>query len=208
MRAQFDHVVVGIRSLEEGVAEFARLTGVAAAAGGAHPGRGTENALVSLGPGAYLEIIAPQPRAELSESDAKLRDLDRMKIVAWAVAVNATDVAMEALRARGFETTAPRRGSRVTPSGGRLEWAVFTLSDETIAGAPFFIEWGASTTHPSKTAPPGCVCERFEVQTPASDRLSAVLKTLGVAGVTLSNGAGGTEAVITSGPRRAILTGL
>ena len=59
--AQFDHLVVAARSLDEGVAEFERLTGVKAGVGGKHPGRGTENALVSFGGGKYLEIIGRRP---------------------------------------------------------------------------------------------------------------------------------------------------
>ena len=58
------HLVVGVRSLPEGIAEFEQLTGIKAAVGGKHPGRGTENALVSLGEGRYLEIIAPQAGAK------------------------------------------------------------------------------------------------------------------------------------------------
>src|SRR4051812_46489247 len=56
VRAQFDHLVVAIRSLPESMAEFERTTGVKPVVGGTHPGRGTENALVSLGGGKYLEI--------------------------------------------------------------------------------------------------------------------------------------------------------
>lgn len=205
MAAQFDHVVVGIRSLAEGIAQFKRLIGLEAAAGGAHPGRGTENALLALGPGEYLEIIAPQPEARLSDTDARLRELDRLAIVSWAVAVDNADEAREALKKARFATTLPQHGTRVTPGGERLEWEVFRLSDAKIAGAPFFIEWSATTTHPSKTAPQGCVRDRFRVQTPASTQLSAAFTALGVHGVTVTNGVLAIEAVITSGPRRAIL---
>jgi hypothetical protein len=203
--AQFDHLVVGIRSLAEGTGQLIRLLDVAPALGGTHPGRGTENALVSLGPGEYLEIIAPRAEARLSDSDAKLRELDRLMIVTWAAAVDNADSVRESLKEAGFATTVPQRGSRVTPSGERLEWEVFRLSDATIAGAPFFIEWSATTTHPSKSAPPGCTLERFSIQTPASDRLLAMLKTVRLEGVAVTTGAQALEAVITSGPRRAIL---
>lgn len=207
MSAQFDHLVVGIRSLAEGTAHFARLTGVSPVPGGTHPGRGTENALVSLGPGEYLEIIAPQAEARLSDSDAKLRELARLTVVAWAVAVDNADTVRETLKAAGFATTVPQHGSRVAPSGERLEWEVFRLSDAKIVGAPFFIEWSETTTHPSITAPAGCSRERFRIQTPASDRISKMVKAVGLDGVSVTSGAPAIEAVVTCGPRRAILMG-
>ncbi|HEX4568139.1 MAG TPA: VOC family protein [Vicinamibacterales bacterium] len=204
--ARFDHLVVGIRSLAEGVGQFKRLIGLEAAGGGTHPGRGTENALVSLGSAEYLEIIAPRAEARLSDADAKLRELDRLTIVTWAVAVDNADDAREILKAEGFATTVPQQGSRVTPSGERLDWEVFRLTDAKIGGAPFFIEWSDLASHPSSTAPSGCVRERFHIQTPASDRLSAMLNALGLADVTVANGAQAIEASITSGSRRAIFT--
>jgi hypothetical protein len=204
--ARFDHLVVGIRSLSEGIGQFKRLVGLEAAAGGTHPGRGTENALVSLGSAEYLEIIAPRAEARLSDADAKLRELDRLTIVTWAVAVDNADDAREMLKGAGFATTVPQQGSRLTPSGERLDWEVFRLSDAKIVGAPFFIEWGDVASHPSMTAPSGCVRERFQIQTPASGRLSAMLNALGLADVTVANGAQAMEAAITSGSRRAILT--
>src|SRR5919106_574664 len=88
LRAQVDHLVVAIRSLPDGVGEFERLTGVKAVVGGTHPGRGTENALVSLGGGKYLEIIAPQEGATLSAMDEAMRGLTQLRIINWAVSVS------------------------------------------------------------------------------------------------------------------------
>jgi hypothetical protein len=205
LHAQLDHLVVAVRSLSEGIAEFERLTGIRAGVGGRHPDRGTENALVSLGGGQYLEIIAPEAGAVLSSRDERMRQLDRLRIISWAVGVNDAEEAVASLALAGFATTPLKSGSRVTPSGERLDWTTFELVDPSPSSAPFFIRWSPSTKHPSTTAPAGCTLSQLTVQDPRSDRLSAALAALGVAGVTYAKGAPRIEATLRCGSKTAIL---
>jgi len=204
--AHFDHLVVGIRSLSEGVAEFERLTGVVPVIGGQHPGRGTENALVSLGPGAYLEIIAPQPGSALSAADETMRGVDHLRILTWAVAVSDVDASVTALRAAGFAALPPVSGSRLTPAGERLGWTVFRLNDKRIAHAPFFICWDETTRHPSETSPGGCTLEQLLIGEPAPDRLNAVLRALDVSGISVIAGDARIETQIGCAARRVVLS--
>jgi hypothetical protein len=205
-RAQLDHIVVAIRSLDEGIAQFEQLTGVTPGVGGKHPGRGTENALVSLGGGSYLEILAPQPGAALSPHDQVMRSLDRLTIIDWAVSVPDLDGAVAALRSAGFAASPAQPGARLTPAGERLDWTTFGLRDAEIDAAPFFIRWSPNTPHPSTTAPGGCELDRLTVYDPSSDRLLAALGALGISHVTIATGALHIEAALTCGSRRATLT--
>jgi hypothetical protein len=59
--AALDHLVVAATTLADGIEYFADITGVAPQPGGKHVAMGTHNALVRLGAGVYLEIIAIDP---------------------------------------------------------------------------------------------------------------------------------------------------
>ena len=188
LRARLDHLVVGVPRLDAGIASFERMTGVTAARGGQHPRRGTENALVSLGVGRYLELMAPRADATRSPELDELRALEQPTIVAWAVAVSDMAAARQAIAGVGVTLGADTPGSRVTPSGATLEWTTADISAPQIAGTPFFIRWSAATEHPSTTAPTGCTLAALQVEDPAAAELSRVLNALRVSGVTVRRG--------------------
>lgn len=196
MPPRFDHLVVGASELESGIAAFAHLSGVGAVAGGRHPGRGTENALVSLGRDAYLELLSPQPGAIASGADASLSSLRGLTLIDWAVAVDDVEELGRQLADAGLEVDGPRPGARTTPAGIALAWRTLRLR-AGLFGAPFFIEWHAATVHPSRSLPSGCALTALTIESPDAARLMTALATSDLPMVAVRNGPGSMRADLT-----------
>jgi hypothetical protein len=173
-----DHLILGARDLDEGIRRFEERTGVRPLVGGEHPGRGTRNALVSLGPGLYIEILAPQANAPDSGRVAELRALTDLVPHGWAVFVGDVDAARRRLADAGLGLSEIQPGSRARPDGSRLQWKTFEIEKPKIAGIPFFIRWGEGTTHPSQDSPGGCRLQRLRAVTPDGDAMRRALAAL------------------------------
>ena len=166
--AMLDHILLGCNDLEHGIAFVEQHTGVRAASGGVHPGRGTQNALLSLGTRRYLEIIAPDPQQTSSSSElpAKLKKLSEPRLVGWAAHPGDLQVLAADLARAGVAAEGPTPGSRKRPDGSVLHWKTVNLKDDANGMLPFFIEWSADSPHPSSDAPSGCQLLRFELLSP------------------------------------------
>jgi catechol 2,3-dioxygenase-like lactoylglutathione lyase family enzyme len=170
-----DHVLLGSSDLERGIAFVEEHTGIRAAFGGVHPGRGTQNALLSLGERRYLEIIAPDPKQSGVEQYSVITRLKEPRLIGWAAHRNDLEKFAEQLRKEGIEFEGPQAGSRQRPDGKVLDWKALRLKDDHGGLLPFFIEWSQDSVHPSVDAPKGCTLTRFEAATPnAEDLLSAL----------------------------------
>jgi catechol 2,3-dioxygenase-like lactoylglutathione lyase family enzyme len=180
VEAHVDHLVLGVRDLDEGIRLFEERTGVRPKVGGEHPGRGTRNALVSLGASLYIEILAPQVNAPDSGRVAWLRQQSDLTPFGWAVFVRDVEAARQRLGEAGFELSEVVPGSRARPDGTLLEWKAFDIAKPEIPMIPFFIRWGDGTTHPSQDSPSGCLLERLRVVTTDVDGLRRVLAALAV----------------------------
>jgi catechol 2,3-dioxygenase-like lactoylglutathione lyase family enzyme len=175
-----DHILLGSRDLQEGINFVERLTGVRATFGGVHPGRGTQNALLSLGERRYLEIIAPDPAQPEGKNPmaSGLLSLAEPRLVGWAAHPGSLSEFAEKLRAAGVVFEGPTPGSRKRPNGQLLKWQTISLADIASGLLPFFIEWSQDSVHPSVDAPKGCALRSFAAETPAPEKLAATLNTL------------------------------
>lgn len=166
-----DHILLGCRDLEKGISFVESQTGVRAAFGGVHPGRGTWNALLSLGEGKYLEIIAPDPKQKGAVWHPQIAQLAEPQWIGWAAHVTDIEGLASRLRSAQLSFDGPLAGSRQRPSGKLLQWKTLTLKDDDGGLLPFFIEWSVDSVHPSRDAPQGCRLVRFELVTPDPDAL-------------------------------------
>jgi hypothetical protein len=173
-----DHLIYGTPDLDAAVEEIAALTGVRPAYGGSHPGRGTRNALFSLGPDTYVEVIGPDP-AQPPEAQALggVRVPPQPRLVTWAAKCDDLEAAFEEARQRGLDLGEVQPMSRATPDGRLLEWRL-TRGDLPGNGAiPFLIDWG-STAHPARSTPEGCSLIAFRAEHPQPDQVREWLAAL------------------------------
>jgi hypothetical protein len=166
-----DHFILGCNDLDHGIACVEQRTGVRAAFGGIHPGRGTRNALLSLGERRYLEIMAPDPAQQVTPQISRLSELKDPRIVGWAAHPGDLEKFSAHLSQAAIPFEGPRAGSRQRPDGKILHWKTLALKDDQGGLLPFFIEWSADSLHPSADAPKGCTLSHFGAVTPKPDDL-------------------------------------
>jgi Glyoxalase-like domain len=176
-----DHLVYGVPDLTQGIAFVEGKTGVCARFGGQHPGRGTHNALLSLGGRRYLEIIAIDPEQAGTPGllFPELQTLAQPRLIAWAVAVHSLAEVAKRAKAAHIETEGPLQGARAQADGSLLAWKTLRVIAPSLVGLPFFIEWG-SAAHPSATSPRGCSLASFRIEHTAAEALTSALSSLSV----------------------------
>lgn len=175
-----DHLILGVSNLSRGIDAFSALTGVVPRYGGKHPGRGTENALVSLGAGRYIELLAPVSTApDSGRPPAAGSEPPKLTLSGWALHTRALDQLITVVRSDGFQVAGPIPGSRRTPEGTLLQWRTASVSGPGLESAPFFIEWGSGTAHPSSTSPAGCRLVSFELVVADPSRLQQLFRAVG-----------------------------
>ena len=174
-----DHIILGAADLDRGVDEMERRTGVRAVYGGAHPGRGTRNALLSLGPSLYVEILAPDPGQSVAGPDLdELRKLPGLTPVGWAVHTGDAEALRRRLESHGLRVSPATPGSRARPDGSLLEWATFAITEPDHELAPFFIRWADMSRHPAITSPSGCSLKSLAIAAADPAPLRSILAPL------------------------------
>ena len=167
--ARMDHLLFACSDLDAGIRWFEATTGVAPEFGGVHTGRGTHNALVSLGthtagapgvsPNVYLELIAPDPAQAGEAGGERLKGDARYdfsftkagnggRLAHWAASTDTLAEHQRAATADGatdWPLGEPFQMERKTPTGETLVWSLAVPpSDLASSGGgvlPFLIDW-------------------------------------------------------------------
>jgi catechol 2,3-dioxygenase-like lactoylglutathione lyase family enzyme len=177
-----DHVVYAVPDLDEAVDELERRLGVRAARGGQHPGQGTHNALLSLGDGQYLEIIAPDPD-QPAPSGPRPFGVDAAgpkRVAGWAWRVDDIDATVAQARAHGYDPGDAIAMNRLTTDGVELNWRL-ALGATHEGAVPFLIDWG-NTPHPSTAAPTGLTLTSLRIEHPGAATIASALRAIGAHG--------------------------
>lgn len=178
MQTGLDHIILGVNDLDCGIAWMERCTGIRAVFGGVHPGRGTRNALLALGPGYYLEIIAPDPEQSSLAWFTQILSMSEPKLIAWAVHTSDLTALAQTATSAGIAIDGPHDGARSRPDGKMLRWKLFRLRDDRCGLLPFFIEWGHDSIHPATDAPSGCRLVSLRLQSTDAENLARTCRAL------------------------------
>lgn len=195
MPLEIDHLVYAAPDLDEAVGRLEELLGVRPAPGGSHPGEGTRNAILGLGDGAYLEVLAPDPGQPPRDRPLwlGLEGLTRPRLTAWAVRASDLEGSRADATQAGVRLGAVLEGSRRRPDGSLLAWRLTDPRQRAAEGlVPFLIDWGASA-HPSGSAPRGALLSALRAEHPNPAGVSALVKALGL------------DLPVTKGPRAALI---
>ena len=177
-----DHLVYGVPELEAGMDAVEELFGVRPAPGGRHPHLGSHNALLSLGPTTYLEVVAPDP--SLSRPDeGTVFGLDKVTesgLVTWALRREDIEEGAKAAAATGTDLGPVLEGARDRTDGVRLTWKLTDPYAMPMNGlVPFLIAWG-DTPHPAGAAPMAGRLAGITIRHPHPEGLKSVLSALHV----------------------------
>jgi hypothetical protein len=196
--SKVDHLVYAAPDLDVGIKRLEDLLGVRAAPGGQHPGLGTRNALIALGPSTYIEIIGPDPDQPKPAGPMRfgIDDLEAPRLVGWVAKGIELEQLVSRARRRGVALGDVISGSRRRPDGVVLSWR-YTDPNVVVADrlVPYFIDWGTSP-HPAATAAPGVTLVGLRAEHPDATRVQGLLGQLGL------------DLQVQSGPKPALIATL
>lgn len=150
---RIDHIVYSVLDLEEGVRHISETLGCSVMMGGQHLDQGTHNALLNLGDGAYLEIIAADPTNH-KVGRKHWMGLDHIEEnCTTRFALKSENIDQDLLKLKPLKSNLSTvfDGSRMRPDGSTLTWRMsLPHHSPRIEELPFFVEWQGDI-HPTQS---------------------------------------------------------
>lgn len=176
-----DHLVYATSDVDATVVELSRRLGVEAAAGGRHLGFGTRNALLSLGPTSYLEIIGPD---EGQHRPTKgywygVENIAIPRLVTWTVQVEHLERIAAHAHGAGYNPGDVHKVFRELPDGSKLSWRLTWPTGAGEGLVPNLIEWDEGCPHPAATSPSGVELVQLRGYHPVPESVQPMLDALG-----------------------------
>lgn len=158
-----DHIVIAVTDPDDAAAELEAALGLAVGPGGRHDAFGTSNRLAWFGD-TYVELlgVAEPERARRSWIGRPAVELLAAGggFATWALASDAIDADVAALRASGSLVTEPVGGERQRADGGTVRWRYAAPPSLGPGSPPFLIEhdttgaeWGVADRRARESAP-------------------------------------------------------
>lgn len=183
--SEIDHLVIGTADLARGAVWLEKFLGVTLSDVGTHTRMGTHNRLLSLGPSAYLELIAIDPSGAkpfmprwfgLDTRDVQERIAQKPRLLGWVV--RTTQIQQLADETGGI------LGGVHPMQRGDFSWRI-TIPDDgyPLEGGlvPTLIQWDVPF-HPCERLPDqGCRLEWMEAAHPNPAKVTYLLGEIGVA---------------------------
>lgn len=183
MPRTIDHLVYAVFDLDRAIADFTQQLGIAPVFGGHHQDRGTKNALLNLGKGCYLELIA------IDEWNTKVAPprwmgldvLQKPQITRWCLKSDDLAADQTILKAYHPEMGEQWGGQRTTASGELLAWEMLLpLPEPEVEVVPFMVDWRNSAFHPTERLPQACTLLKLELTHPKPRQVQAYLESMGL----------------------------
>ena len=135
-----DHVLIGIRDLDETMSTFGERIGFTVTPEGVHPGRGTHNRLIVFGP-EYLELISVRDPSEgLFRPNLPTFLESREGLFIFAMGTDDVDAGASELRGKGIDVAAPVDGARSNEDGSvAYSWRQAEIAADEMPGSQTFL---------------------------------------------------------------------
>jgi len=201
-KRKIDHLVYCVPNLEEAIQEIGSKLGIFPVFGGFHKTQGTKNALLNLGSGQYLEILAADPTNKEHQSNRWMGiDLiQKPQMTRWAIKSDNISSDSIILKSSYPKMGAIFNGSRLTSDGEELAWSmILPLSKPEVEVIPFMVDWSDSAFHPTDKLEIGCELKEISFKSQNQEKDIETFKKLGLEN-SISQALESKISVVISGP--------